>query len=123
MDIYIIGILASILGLLVTIIYREKMRFKQLLFWIILWLSMAFFSIFPNGIDFLKNLFSVGYRAYFVFTFCIIGLLLINFYVFTQISKIHDQIAALAQEFALLRYEIESKEDSHESGRHHNGSQ
>lgn len=123
MNIYAIGLLAAILGFFFTLFYRKRMKVKQFFFWSFLWAVMAFFSAFPETIDFVKNLFSVGYRAYFVFTLSIIGLLLMNLYIFTQINRINDQIAKLAQEFALLRYEIESKEDSHESSSHHNSLQ
>ena len=114
MDIYIIGILAAFLGLVLTLVNRKRMRGKQILFWCFLWLAMAVFSAFPELIDFLKNLFAVGYRAYFVFTLSIIALLLMNLYIFAQINGIHDKIAQLAQEFALFRYEMESRDDAHE---------
>ena len=126
MNIYIIGILASVVGFFLVIVFRKRMRGRQLLFWILLWAAVGVLSAFPEAIDFLKNLFAVGYRAYFVFTLAIVGLLLMNLYIFTLINGIYDQIAKLAQEFALFRYEVEkrkSRDDTHEGGSDHNSSQ
>ena len=126
MNIYIIGILASVVGFFLVIAFRKRMRGRQLLFWILLWAAVGVLSAFPEAIDFLKNLFAVGYRAYFVFTLAIIGLLLMNLYIFTLINGIYDQIAKLAQEFALFRNEVEKQkpsDDIDEGGSDHNSSQ
>ncbi|MGD2249941.1 MAG: DUF2304 domain-containing protein [Candidatus Methanofastidiosia archaeon] len=122
MDIYIVGLIASVIGLFFTILYRKKLNLRLLIVWVSLWVLIGFFSAFPQTIDILKNIFSVGYRAYFVFTLAIFTLLLLNFYAFAQISELKKEMTKFAQEFALFRYEI-SEEDIHESSSDHNSLQ
>jgi len=108
---YYLGLFVSILGILFGLYIRKKLKTKHILFWIALWATIGVFSVFPSALDTIKDIFSFGYRAYFVFTISILALFLLNFYLSIQIDRLQKDIVKISQEFALFRYKIKEELD------------
>jgi hypothetical protein len=105
----LIAIVVSI-SLFLYILYlvrKKKIKEEYSLLWLFSSLVFIFFSIWRNGLEYFAKLVGIAYppAALFIILMLAIFLILIEFSII--ISKLSEKNKVLAQEVALLKYEIE----------------
>jgi hypothetical protein len=108
-----------IFGLMVIANYITVKRFKNdkltvrlLLLWLAIWSSVGFFAIFPQLLDYLKNLFNIGNRIYFLIYIAMIILLLMIFNMASTITRLTRKLMQMAQEIAILNLKLEEMKNN-----------
>lgn len=105
----LIAIVVSI-SLFLYILYlvrKKKIKEEYSLLWLFSSIVFIFFSIWRNGLEYFAKLVGIAYppAALFIILMLAIFLILIEFSII--ISKLSEKNKLLAQEVALLKYEIE----------------
>ena len=106
----VIAIVVSI-SLFLFILYlvrKKKIKEEYSLLWISSSIVFIFFSIWRHGLEYFAGVMGIAYppAALFLILLLAVFLILIEFSI--NISKLTEQNKILAQEFALLRHELES---------------
>lgn len=105
---YIITLLA-IFAILQTIkLFRKDLLSTRLLFlWLLIWLFIGFFALFPSFLDSLRDFVNMGNRLFFITTGAILILFIFSFYTSSSISSTDKKIIKLTREIAILNYKID----------------
>lgn len=89
---------------------RNKLTTRLLAMWSVIWLSIAFFALFPQFLDSIMGFFNMGNRLFFLTSGAIIILFVIIFYLTSTISRMNKKLSTLAQEVSILNFKLEEKE-------------
>ncbi len=114
MKITIIGILfflAACLAILRTVkkIQDENIGFRSGLIWILLWVGIGFFGMFPNILNAAMQFAQMGNRVLFVLVLAVLILLAIVFNQASNMENMNRNLKKLAREIAILNYKLEKK--------------
>ncbi len=88
---------------------KEKMGIRSGFVWIIMWLSIGFFSLFPSLLDKAMQLAQMENRMFFILLIAIFILFSLVFNMATRIDKMERNIARLVQTITIKEYEISKK--------------
>ena len=108
---------AAVCIVIVELVRKKKLMEKYLLIWIFSTVILITLSLWRNFLERLADFLGVYYAPtalFIVLSFCALGLL-VHFSI--AISKLTEQNKVLAQEVALLKYKLQTKNESeaHES--------
>jgi len=117
----IICIFASV-GLVTALrrVARDGMALRSSLVWIIAWLSLAVFSIFPDLLNEIVAAAGMENRVYFVLVIAVLALLALTFNLTSRIDRMHRNIGLAIRELAITNYRIDNLEREKERDRRRN---
>ena len=101
----------SILFIAYTI-YRlraDKIGILSAIIWVILWLGIGFFGLFPNLLDPLMQLAQMKNRMFFILLVAVMVLFMLIFNLSSKMDRMQRTSAKLIQELSLLKNHIEKK--------------
>lgn len=101
---FLIGMGATIQTLRLFATNRSSIRSTVL--WLGIWLSIAIFGLFPQLLDYLRELTMMGNRMFFLFVVAITVLYAMFFAQSNRYEAMERRLARLTQELAILRYEL-----------------
>lgn len=109
----IIAITSALIFLLFIfrLIARGKLREEYSFIWIICTALLLLFSIWRNGLDVIAGLLGIFYAPSLVFMGAIFAIVIFLVHLSVVNSRQHKQIKELAQELALLKTKLESKDE------------
>ena len=93
-------------------IRHSQVQIGTAVFWILFMLGLVVISIFPIIVTYASKLFGIVSPANFVFLCVLFVMLIKNFHLSLQLSKLHYQMQVLTQMFAL---EVTKSMESNES--------
>lgn len=110
----IIGVLLFIY--ILSVVIKGTFDIYESIFWLLGTVIILILSIFPNLIIWLARIIGVQYAPSLLFLLVAVFLLFISFRNTQKIVKQKEKILSLAQDVAILKYEIENikKEESNE---------
>lgn len=91
-------------------IKNETIGFRSALIWILLWLGIGFFSLFPGLLNWFTQLAQMEVRIFFILVIAVFILFALVFSLHTKIDRMQRNLEKLAQEIALINYKITKKE-------------
>lgn len=90
---------------------KNKLGYQSFLLWLLVWLLMGIFSLFPKPLDLLTGFLSMGERLVFLFVFSIVILFVFVLYLFVRVTEVTRKVTRLVQEIGILRYKLEKAEN------------
>jgi hypothetical protein len=115
--IQIIAIITSILFLfyISRLIVKGKLREEYSIVWIIATILLVIFSFWRDGLDKMSDIFGVYEAPNLVFTGAIFGILVYLLHLSVSNSRLQHSNKRLAQEIALIKRALETKDEQPES--------
>lgn len=107
---FLIGMGATIQTLRLFATNRSSIR--STVVWLGIWMSIAIFGLFPQLLDYLRELTMMGNRMFFLFVVAITVLYAMSFAQTNRYEAMERRLARLTQELALLRYELTDGKDA-----------
>jgi len=110
--ILVISILVSlaIFVSVIELIRRHKLKEKYSLLWLFSSLVLLVFSLSPGALNYVAILVGIAYPPSLLFLLGLMFLIVINIHFSTVISRLSDKNRDLAQELAILKQHLESKD-------------
>jgi hypothetical protein len=92
------------------LITKGKLREEYSFIWIVCTALLLMFAVWRNGLDVIANLLGVFYAPSLIFLGAIFAIVIFLVHLSVVNSRQHKQIKELAQELALLKQKLESKD-------------
>jgi len=100
----------SIFVTVIELIRRNRLKEKYSLIWLFSSLVLLVFSLSPGALNYVARLVGIAYPPSLLFLLGLIFLIVINIHFSTVISRLSERNQALAQELAILKQHLESKD-------------
>jgi len=109
MNITIIGVLAALAVLVLTVelLRRRALREKYAVIWLIVSIAAVVFTVFPGLLLRLSQRLGFQIPANFVFAIAALVLLIVGMQLSLEVGRLEDRSQRLAEEVGLLRHDIE----------------
>ena len=91
-------------------IRRDTIGIRSALIWILMWLGIGFFSMFPHLLNPLMRLTQMQNRMFFILIAAVFMLFALVFNLSSKLEKMQRTSSRLIQEMALLRYTIDQSD-------------
>src|SRR3954451_17067953 len=105
----IIVLAAAVIAFIVHLVRSRRLRAKYSILWLTIGLGLAVLAIFPGLLVEISDWFGIGYPPA-TFMLLALSFLLVLVPPFSwELSRLEDRTRALAEEYALLRGEIEER--------------
>lgn len=114
MNIFYIILGVALFIYIVCVVVKGTFDIYESIFWLIGTVIILILSIFPNLIIWLAGLIGIEYAPSLLFLLVAVFLLFVNFRNTQKIVKQKEKILSLAQDVAILKYEMEKKEENNE---------
>lgn len=110
---YIFGILAAIavLGFIVYLLRKERLKERHAIWWILAGLVALLFSVFPNLLTTLSDFTGFDIPSNMVFFISIAVLFLVAIQTSTEITRLEEKTRTLGERVAILELRLSQKED------------
>ena len=114
---YALGVLAAVATcvFIVELLRRGILREKYAALWLGVSATMLVFAVFPRLLPSLSDLLGFALPSNLLFLMAAVLLLLVSFQLSHEVSLVEARTRRLAEEVALLRYEIETMRRKAES--------
>jgi hypothetical protein len=103
LEIFIIGLALVLLVFVVEVVRRRRLSEGYALLWIAVGVGGVLLGVARHLIDRFSDTLGVSYGANLVFAFVFVFLLVVSINLSMHVSKLEDQVTALAEELALVR--------------------
>ncbi len=103
----IIGVVLFIY--ILSVVIKGTFDIYESIFWLVGTIIILILSIFPNLIIWMASIIGIEYAPSLLFLLVAVFLLFINFRNTQKIAKQKEKILSLAQDVAILKYEVENK--------------
>jgi hypothetical protein len=87
---------------------RDGMALRSALVWIIMWLSLAVFSIFPDLLNHLVTAAGMEDRLSFLLITAVLALTALLFNLTSRVDRMHRDVGLAIREIAVANYRIDS---------------
>lgn len=99
---------------------KEALAIRSSVTWLVLWLAIAVFSVFPDLMNWIINITQIKNRMFFAITIAIIILFAFVFNLFSKVDRAQRKTDRLIQELSIISYKLDrlndkkSKKDDHD---------
>lgn len=109
---YVLGLIAALvtLGFVIELLRRGVLREKFAALWLLVSLAIVIMAIFPTTLTWLADLLGVEVPSNLLFLMGGVLLLLVSVQLSHEVSRVEARTRRLAEEIALLRYELNGRE-------------
>ena len=97
-----------ILGAIVELLRRHRLREKYAALWLFTGCLVVVLALFPGGLDNVAVFVGVANGASLVLFLAVVFLLIIAMHLSWEISQLEEETRSISEEIALLRVELES---------------
>lgn len=99
----VLGILIGIAGILISVLRFRDSRTSPggLILWLILWVSVIFFSLRPSFSTEIANILGIGRGLDFLLIIGILGAYYLLFRIYLMVDRLQQDITELVHEIAL----------------------
>lgn len=109
---YVLGLVAALvtLGFVIELLRRGVLREKFAALWLLVSVAIVIMAIFPTTLTWLADLLGVEVPSNLLFLMGGVLLLLVSVQLSHEVSRVEARTRRLAEEIALLRYELNGRE-------------
>ena len=109
MTTYVVAVMcsAAVLVFIVELLRRRQLREKYAALWLVLGVGMLVLVVFPGVLTGLAALVGVAVPVNLLFFIALLTLLAVAVHLSWELSRVEEETRSLAEEVALLRFEIE----------------
>jgi hypothetical protein len=102
----VIVLAAAVIAFIVALVRSRRLRAKYSVLWFSIGIGLAVLAIFPGLLSWVSDRFGIAYPPA---TFMLLAL-----HVSRELSRLEDRTRALAEEYAMLRLELDERIARHE---------
>jgi hypothetical protein len=107
--ILIIVLAAAVIAFIFHLVRSRRLRAKYSVLWFSIGLGLAVLAIFPDLLVWVSDLFGISYAPATFMLLALSFLLVLALHFSWELSRLEDRTRALAEEYALLREEVEAR--------------
>jgi hypothetical protein len=107
--ILIIVLAAAVIAFIFSLVRSRRLRAKYSVLWFSIGLGLAVLAIFPDLLVWVSDLFGISYAPATFMLLALSFLLVLALHFSWELSRLEDRTRALAEEYALLREEVEAR--------------
>jgi hypothetical protein len=107
--ILIIVLAAVVIAFIIHLVRSRRLRAKYSVLWFSIGLGLAVLAIFPDLLVWVSDLFGISYAPATFMLLALSFLLVLALHFSWELSRLEDRTRALAEEYALLREEVEAR--------------
>lgn len=115
----VILLAAAVIAFIVVLVRSRRLRAKYSVLWFSIGIGLAILAIFPGLLSWVSDIFGIAYPPATFMLLALSFLLVLVLHFSWELSRLEDRTRALAEEYALLRLELDERLTSHEAGRGH----
>jgi hypothetical protein len=105
----IIVLAAAVIAFIVHLVRSRRLRAKYSVLWLTIGLGLAILAVFPDLLVWISDLFGIGYPPATFMLLALSFLLVLVLHFSWELSRLEDRTRALAEEYALLRGELDER--------------
>jgi hypothetical protein len=112
----VIVLAAAVIVFIVTLVRSRRLRAKYSVLWFSIGLGLAVLAIFPGVLVWVSDLFGIAYPPATFMLLALSFLLVLVLHFSWELSRLEDRTRTLAEEYALLRLELNQRTGPVEGG-------
>jgi hypothetical protein len=105
----VIVLAAAVIAFILHLVRSQRLRAKYSVLWLTIGVGLAFLAIFPDVLVWMSDLFGIGYPPATFMLLALSFLLVLVLHFSWELSRLEDRTRALAEEYALLRSELDDR--------------
>lgn len=105
----VIVLAAAVIAFIIHLVRSRRLRAKYSVLWLTIGLGLAILAIFPDLLVFISDLFGIAYPPATFMLLALSFLLVLVLHFSWELSRLEDRTRALAEEYALLRCELDER--------------
>ncbi len=113
--ILVIVLAAAVIAFIVALVRSRRLRAKYSVLWFSIGIGLAILAIFPGLLSWVSDRFGIAYPPATFMLLALSFLLVLVLHFSWELSRLEDRTRALAEEYALLRLELDERITRHES--------
>lgn len=111
----VIVLAAAVIAFIVVLVRSRRLRAKYSVLWFSIGIGLAILAIFPGLLSWVSDRFGIAYPPATFMLLALSFLLVLVLHFSWELSRLEDRTRALAEEYALLRLELDERISRHES--------
>ena len=117
---YVLAVAAAIVGL--VLIFRQvrlgRLRAKYALIWLTVALIVLPFAVIPGLLDETASFLGIAYGPTLLLVAGLVFFAALSIHFSSELTRVEERTRVLAEEIAILRYELESSRPANDRGGH-----
>jgi hypothetical protein len=105
----VIVLAAAVIAFIVVLVRSRRLRAKYSVLWFSIGLGLAVLAVFPGLLVWVSDLFGIAYAPATFMLLALSFLLVLVLHFSWELSRLEDRTRTLAEEYALLRLELEER--------------
>ena len=105
----VIVLAAAVIAFIVVLVRSRRLRAKYSVLWFSIGIGLAILAIFPGVLSWVSDRFGIAYPPATFMLLALSFLLVLVLHFSWELSRLEDRTRALAEEYALLREEVEER--------------
>jgi len=105
----VIALSAAVIAFIVVLVRSRRLRAKYSVLWFSIGIGLAILAIFPGLLVAVSDLFGIAYPPATFMLLALSFLLVLVLHFSWELSRLEDRTRTLAEEYALLRQELETR--------------
>ena len=105
----VIVLAAAVIAFILHLVRSQRLRAKYSVLWLTIGVGLAFLAIFPDVLVWISDLFGISYPPATFMLLALSFLLVLVLHFSWELSRLEDRTRALAEEYALLRSELDDR--------------
>jgi len=111
----VIVLAAAVIAFIVVLVRSRRLRAKYSVLWFSIGIGLAILAIFPGVLSWVSDRFGIAYPPATFMLLALSFLLVLVLHFSWELSRLEDRTRALAEEYALLRLELDERLTIHEA--------
>jgi len=105
----VIVLAAAVIAFIVVLVRNRRLRAKYSVLWFSIGIGLAILAIFPGVLSWVSDRFGIAYPPATFMLLALSFLLVLVLHFSWELSRLEDRTRALAEEYALLRLELDER--------------
>jgi len=105
----VIVLAAAVIAFIVVLVRSRRLRAKYSVLWFSIGIGLAILAIFPGVLSWVSDRFGIAYAPATFMLLALSFLLVLVLHFSWELSRLEDRTRALAEEYALLRLELDER--------------
>ncbi len=113
----VIVLAAAVIAFIVVLVRSRRLRAKYSVLWFSIGLGLAVLAVFPGLLSWVSDRFGIAYPPATFMLLALSFLLVLVLHFSWELSRLEDRTRALAEDYALLRLDLDERLVVHERDR------
>jgi len=117
---YVLALCTAVLGLVLIFrqVRRGRLRAKYALVWLTVAILVVPFAVVPGLLDEVASLLGIAYGPTLLLVAGLAFFAVLSIHFSSELTRVEERTRVLAEEIAIMRYEIEARGINHDRGGH-----